>query len=204
MADNTSAEDLYYRVIRSPSSAQGHAARRELERRAKNNPSSVAGDYLEEISEEIGNEQQNGHPGFRIAVNDLNDAEFICDQEIDLTRIQMIKEARDTILVVTYVLLGGLLTKALMKAADCGKRITAIVSQGRVKHHAACRDAVAQLRRNGITCKHQQSIHTKLLICDNRDILIGSANWKPVFRDAALRFTSPELAKKLYNTYSKL
>ncbi len=193
-----SAVHLFNLVSRT-SGTDAKRAHEELQRRAAQSPSSPAHDLLHQIAEENLLQEAPG-AGIDEAIEQAMDLRLLTDRRIDTARLRMISTAQREICVQTYVFSDDTAAQALISAKSRGCTVVVNVSKGPLRN-ASCTEVAEQLSMGGIRVDATQSIHTKLLLCDRRHILIGSANMRVTYRDAAIRLESPSLGARLFALY---
>lgn len=207
-----SAKDLFVRGLRAmklKDESTYKACLRALERRK----SRIARELADELAEEGGIGNRGGathvHAGgtFPVELADMRDVVLVTDRSIIQHRDRMLARATSRIWLSTFNLRDedGALRKRLMEKARQNVEVCVVVSVGQAKRERAER-WLAALRQAGprVHLYTHASSHSKCVIVDEQDVLIGSANLNCTHRDACLSIRSSHLAKRLQDYLRRL
>lgn len=121
---------------------------------------------------------------------------LLTDGAIVEARTRLIQEAKQTLWLSTFTFTdtGRSLTRLLARRARDGVDVHLIVSYGRDKNTTS--ELLDELEHAGVHVHADEATHSKVVVVDDEQVLIGSANLNRSFRDLALLVSSRSLARE--------
>lgn len=139
------------------------------------------------------------HPGkeLRVDVGQLTHVTLLTDDAIVGARTRLVEGAQEEIWLSSYIWRAAdPLTDVLCARARANVRVRVIISSGPGKSDVV-RQHAKRLGEAGVRVYCDESSHSKCVVVDGRDVLIGSANVNSSHRDLSLLARSEPLAKEV-------
>jgi phosphatidylserine/phosphatidylglycerophosphate/cardiolipin synthase-like enzyme len=113
---------------------------------------------------------------------ELGGVRGVRDAEIEPYREQLIRRARHTIWMSSLTPPSARLAEVLIDAARREVRIVLILAVRKITSSKQ-RKRIAHLEMAGVECRALASTHSKVIVVDDVDVMVGSANADRVHRD---------------------
>lgn len=159
-----------------------------------------------ELAEELA--EEGDHPrdepaswqpqGFAVDLGRVTEpVTLLTDSAIVEARTRVVQAATRSLWLSTYTFVDKdrSLTRLLAKKARDGVRVTLFVSYGQDRNRTS--ELLDELARAGVDVHAEESTHSKVVVADDAEVLLGSANLNRTHRDLALHLRSASLAREI-------
>lgn len=188
-----SAEELFRHgaaALRAGDRSKYNACLEELDGRK----SRIAAELAEELAEEgdpvtSGDRVRPEGASLNVEVHDFANVALVTDATIVAHRFRMVSTASASIWLSTYQYADGddALTRQLCAKARDGVAVRLFVSKGRAKNDDT-RKQIVRLERGGVRVCAGKSTHSKCVVVDDTDVLIGSGTRRRPFSSRRRRW----------------